>query len=295
MIHSVLRHGLRCVRGRSSVTSAIALFALPSADAGQTATFTGLGHMPETMLGGSTYVDAVSGDGSTIVGHTWVGGSATVPFRWTAATGYQNLGTLGGTNSPNNIAYDVSFDGSVAVGQSALPDQNLRGFRWTASTGMIDMGTLGGPMSTAHGASHDGSVIVGKSLIDSGSASIRAFIWKQSTGMLNLKEELIDAGATGLQNWILAVAADVSDDGSVIVGWGHPAQFAPAEPFIATFGSPPVPGDVNGDGLVDVADFLALLGDWGPCPAPPADCPADVIPNGIVDVSDLLYLLQNWS
>jgi probable HAF family extracellular repeat protein len=393
---------------------------VPGAAAGQPATFLGLGHMPETMLGGSTYVNAVSGDGSTIVGYTWVSGTATVPFRWTAAGGYQSLGTLGGTNSPNNIAYAVSFDGSVVVGQSALPNQNLRGFRWTAatgmvelalgqqlsqtadavsadgtilvgnnirwtypgtidvipslggntqghaisgngqviaghsqvppsshphafrwtlyggtqdlgvtdgtesvawcisrdglvvggeardedffwrafrwtaSTGMVDMGTLGGPMSTAHGASSDGSVIVGKSLIDSGSASLRAFLWTPSTGMQNLKDELLDAGATGLQNWILAVAADVSDDGSVIVGWGHPSQFAPAQPFVAAFPSSHVPGDVNDDGTVNVADLLALLGAWGPCPAPPAGCPADVIPNGTVDVSDFLFLLGNW-
>ena len=28
----------------------------------------------------------------------------------------------------------------------------------------------------------------------------------------------------------------------------------------------PCPSDINGDGFVDVADLLQLLGDWGPCP-----------------------------
>ncbi|MHC5022451.1 MAG: hypothetical protein ACYTGG_00875 [Planctomycetota bacterium] len=55
------------------------------------------------------------------------------------------------------------------------------------------------------------------------------------------------------------------------------------------------PGDLNGDGIVDVIDLLALLGWWGPCPAPPADCPADLTGDGAVTVDDLLALLAGWS
>jgi len=56
-----------------------------------------------------------------------------------------------------------------------------------------------------------------------------------------------------------------------------------------------IPGDLDGDGDVDVVDLLALLGDWGPCPDPPAECPADLNGDGRVDVLDLLMLLGNWS
>jgi probable HAF family extracellular repeat protein len=392
--------------------------------AGEPATFVGLGHMPQTMPGLPTYVNAVSGDGTTLVGYTWVSGSGTLPFRWTSKTGYQSLGTLGGTNSPNNNATAVSFNGSVVVGQSALPNGTVRGFRWTEETGMVelqmgpqvsqtaegvsadgltvvgyntiwtypggpgnlqtipnlgagtaqghgisndgqivaghsqipgpvphamrwtvnggtedlgvttgiesvawcisgdgsviggeardaaffwrafrwtksdgmvDLGTLGGPMSTTHGASYDGSVLVGKSLINSQSSSLRAFVWKEATGMRNLKEELLGAGAAGgLQNWILAQANDVSDDGSVIVGWGHPAQFAPAQPFIAVFPKSQVPGDINSDGIVDVDDLLAVINAWGPCDSPPAACPEDVVADGVVNVDDLLFVIENW-
>jgi hypothetical protein len=55
------------------------------------------------------------------------------------------------------------------------------------------------------------------------------------------------------------------------------------------------PGDINGDGIVDVTDFLALLGRWGPCPDPPDPCPADLNSDGTVDVNDFLILLANWS
>jgi hypothetical protein len=50
-------------------------------------------------------------------------------------------------------------------------------------------------------------------------------------------------------------------------------------------------GDLNGDGVVDVSDLLALLGDWGPCSGA---CPGDLNSDGVVDVSDLLLLLGAW-
>jgi len=56
-----------------------------------------------------------------------------------------------------------------------------------------------------------------------------------------------------------------------------------------------VPGDVTGDGLVDVLDLLEVLGAWGECPDPPAECPADLTGDGVVDVLDLLQVLANWT
>jgi hypothetical protein len=53
-------------------------------------------------------------------------------------------------------------------------------------------------------------------------------------------------------------------------------------------------GDVNGDGVVDVMDLLALLAAWGDCPDPPDPCPADLDGNGAVNTGDLLTLLAHW-
>ena len=55
-----------------------------------------------------------------------------------------------------------------------------------------------------------------------------------------------------------------------------------------------VTGDLDGDGDVDTADLLVLLGSWGDCPEPPAGCPGDLDGDGDVDSADLLILLGNW-
>jgi parallel beta-helix repeat protein len=51
------------------------------------------------------------------------------------------------------------------------------------------------------------------------------------------------------------------------------------------------PCDLDGDGFVGVADFLALLGAWGPNPGHPADLDFD----GEVGVGDFLVLLAAWN
>ncbi|MHC5022927.1 MAG: agmatine deiminase family protein [Planctomycetota bacterium] len=51
------------------------------------------------------------------------------------------------------------------------------------------------------------------------------------------------------------------------------------------------PGDLDGSGAVDIADLLALLAAWGPCPPP---CAADLDGDGSVGILDLLALLEGW-
>ncbi len=55
-------------------------------------------------------------------------------------------------------------------------------------------------------------------------------------------------------------------------------------------------GDLDGDGLVGIKDFLTLLAAWGPCRAPcPPSCPADLDGDCVVGITDFLILLGNWS
>jgi hypothetical protein len=56
--------------------------------------------------------------------------------------------------------------------------------------------------------------------------------------------------------------------------------------------------DIDNDGDVDVDDLLAVIAQWGACPAPPAACPANIVNTGTsagrVDVDDLLAVISNW-
>ena len=56
----------------------------------------------------------------------------------------------------------------------------------------------------------------------------------------------------------------------------------------------PCPGDVTGNGVVNVDDLLGIINHWGPCPPP---CPYDIAPaggNGTVNVDDLLSVINHW-
>ncbi|MEY2713314.1 MAG: Dockerin type domain, partial [Planctomycetota bacterium] len=52
---------------------------------------------------------------------------------------------------------------------------------------------------------------------------------------------------------------------------------------------PPLPGDLNGDGVVDGADLGILLTGWGGSGA------ADLNGDGVVDGADLGILLTSWT
>jgi hypothetical protein len=51
-----------------------------------------------------------------------------------------------------------------------------------------------------------------------------------------------------------------------------------------------VPGDLNGDGIVNGADMGLLLASWGAC----SGCDADLNGDGLVNGGDLGLLLSYW-
>ena len=57
-----------------------------------------------------------------------------------------------------------------------------------------------------------------------------------------------------------------------------------------------IPGDLDGDGIVGIIDFLMLLAAWGPCAEPcPPSCAADLDGDCAVGITDFLMLLANWT
>lgn len=101
------------------------------------------------------------------------------------------------------------------------------------------------------------------------------------------------------QSWaVLSVGTDIDDAPGLYVGGCFSFAGGLNANHVAVWrgcadASPGPQGDLNGDGVVDVADLLILLSQWGPCPRD-AGCTADLNDDGTVDVADMLILLANW-
>jgi hypothetical protein len=51
--------------------------------------------------------------------------------------------------------------------------------------------------------------------------------------------------------------------------------------------------DLSGDGVVEVMDIIAIIEDWGDCPANSC-CPSDLVVDGVIEVNDLLVIIAAW-
>jgi probable HAF family extracellular repeat protein len=119
-----------------------------------------------TLGGDESEANGVSADGSVVVGSAYNAAGQWRAFRWTAAGGMQDLGTLPGGGGSE--AYGVSADGSVVVGSARNAAGKWRAFRWTAAGGMQDLNityahllTDGSVLVWAYAISPDGRYIVG--------------------------------------------------------------------------------------------------------------------------------------
>lgn len=204
-----------------------------------------------------------------------------------ARQSFQGVGDLPGGSTASR-ANAVSSDGLVVVGRSTSAN-GTEAFRWTLGGGIVGLGDLLGVSfsSEAHGVSGDGSVVVGEG---SAAAGIRAFIWDATNGMRNLQDVLVNDHGLDLTGWTLTRALGVSADGLTIVGEGKLSGFFSGQAWIATLPPELIPGDITGDGTVNVTDLLQLLAAWGLNPGHAADINGD----DMVNVTDLLLLLANW-
>lgn len=195
--------------------------------------------------GGDGYsrAHAVTPDGTVIVGGSRNASGIEEAFRWTATTGITSIGLLPGNGFTR--AQAVSSDGQVIVGMGSI-NIGMEGFRWTPAGGVVGLGSLDANdfASAAFAVSASGRVVTG---IGSGAADFNgeAFIWFPGTGMLNLKQYLLNHGVTEVQGLKLGYGSGMSADGRTIVGGavdatGKPATWVARVALDTT--QPPAPG-----------------------------------------------------
>lgn len=177
-----------------------------------------LGALPGGTPDFSGYLSLATGashDGSVAIGWSRSAGGER-GFRWTAAGGMENLGTLpSGTRSYANA---VDATGTIIAGASDAGGAELVAFRWTLDAGMAPLGSIPGLRgSQAFGMSAAGDAVVGVAGITA--AEQRAFLWRADLGMVSLQTLLPSLGVD-LTGWVLSEARGVSNGGSMIIGSG---------------------------------------------------------------------------
>ena len=161
-----------------------------------------------TLGGSQSVASGVSDDGTVVAGYSRYD-NYNRAFRWTQASGMQNLGTL--PQFTYSEGYGISADGTKVIGTAfyVVPfGGSRRSFLWVSGSGMRDLGNLeGGFDSSAHAISANGSIVVGWG--HTYGNDIHAYRWTQGTGMQDL-------GTLGGGE---SRALGVSGNGSVVVGW----------------------------------------------------------------------------
>lgn len=193
-----------------------------------------------TLGGAETEAPALN-DAGQVGGSSDTASGARHAFRWSAASGMTDLGTLAGKarsvglgiNNQGQVAgyaeavleplsaflwsepagmIDLGTlaggavayainDSAVVTGYSDTADGSSHGFRWTAAGGMTDLGTLGNIDSYADLINNAGQIAGYSAIDDANGFNYHGFVWDQASGM-------VDIGTlSGLGSAVLAMNA----------------------------------------------------------------------------------------
>jgi hypothetical protein len=164
------------------------------------------------QLGYASFVNGLTGDGTTAVGE--YGGRGGPIFQWTAKTGSvsMNVASNGGTVS---ISRNGRYISSNLLDVNT--DTDLGAYRWDAKNGWVRVrprGSCGTDTNSAFAVSNDGSVF---GYTYNTCTDYKAFRWIPNTavGSIEFKSSFQHPDGT----WANSRVDQVSADGSVAVGW----------------------------------------------------------------------------
>lgn len=131
-------------------------------------------------------------------------------------------------------------------------------------------------------------VVVGNGITQSGSNG-NAWVWHSDFGGMRLYDRVDNK----LEFNGLRGAFSINDRGAIVCGADRSSG---ADPFRrSVLLVPIVPGDVDGDGDVDLADLALLLGAFGTCGGDVGfNGAADLDQSGCIELSDLTVVLANY-
>jgi hypothetical protein len=209
--------------------------------------------------GGSTArITGFSEDGSVMVGTAGDVVGAMQPWRWTAATGVQDLPKVSNWTRPL-----ISANGDWVLGRNGAMPFVMTTYRWSVAGGQEDLPLPeNGTIIEGYGISDDGRVVVGIS--GNGLSTSFAWLWREGWGSINfdtyLRSRLSPATLAG---WQLGYLVALSRDGTKALGRGQLNGVETA--YIVDI--PPVcladigrSGGVQGpDGLLNNNDFIVFI------------------------------------
>ena len=179
----------------------------------------------------SSRANDVNGDGSVVVGWKNTLGGSRRGARWVNGVLQPQFSWVDPSNTSFILgeAYGTNAAGTTIVGGTVYGGPNSA-WRWDASTGLTRLlPNLPGQATTADAfdVTDDGQVVVGHAggNVSFGSRAIR---WVNDQPQ-DLFDELVVAGTQGLGAYTsLGIAFTMSDDGSVIGGFGAPLAGEPS-------------------------------------------------------------------
>jgi len=181
----------------------------------------------------------------------------------------------------NSEAYDIG-DSGIVVGTSApLTGGNWHAAVWLPAnpTQAVVLGSLPGYDLAELDDLNGDDIAVGRAYTDA--VTSRAILYDGKA--LHDLNDFLPPNFDG----VLVEAREINENGTI-------AATASSKGVLrAVLLTPAVLGDIDLNGVVDVADLLIVIGNWGACPVGP--CPADLNGDLVVNVQDLLALLGNWS